>query len=197
MALCYASDAGAQICDGRAAFDLAPAQLGFHTGWTSRGHVTGMSIGAGSDRLFAIGSVESQALVDSPAYRLTATVGTNQPLRLDNRLHLCPILGAAYTRRPDTNMFGVAGGGSMGVVAKNSAALVVIPTLSVRIRPVFGDTSRAFAGLSSEPPATLNFGVGLLILNRISFMPSAALELARAHTTAGLQVAVSYNFPRR
>jgi hypothetical protein len=85
----------------------------------------------------------------------------------------------------------------MGVVAKNSAALVVIPTLSVRIRPVFGDTSRAFAGLSSEPPATLNFGVGLLILNRISFMPSAALELARAHTTAGLQVAVSYNFPRR
>jgi hypothetical protein len=166
-----ASDADAQICDGRAAFDLAPAQLGFHTAWTSDGHGTGMSIGAGRDQLFAIGSVERHSLMDAPAYRVAGTVGTNQPLRLDNRLHLCPMFGAAYTRRLETNRLGVAAGGSVGVLAKNSEALAVIPTLGVRICNVLGDMSGAFAGHTSDPLGMLNFGVGLVILDRISLLP--------------------------
>jgi hypothetical protein len=217
-----ASDADAQICDGRAAFDLAPAQLGFHTAWTSDGHGTGLSLGAGRDRLFAIGSVERHSLVEAPAYRVAGTIGTNQPLRLDNRLHLCPMFGAAYTRQVEANRLGVAAGGSIGVLAKNSEALAVIPTLGVRIYNVFGDMSGAFAGHRSEPIGMVNFGVGLVILSRISLMPSvtlafgapsAAAALAtrsepstaaalgtpfgRPHTPVGLQVAVSYNLTRR
>jgi hypothetical protein len=83
------------------------------------------------------------------------------------------MFGANYTRRLETNRLGVAADGSVGVLAKNSETLAVIPTLGVRICNVLGDMSGEFAGHTFDPLGMLNFGVGLVILNRISLLPSA------------------------
>jgi hypothetical protein len=58
----------------------------------------------------------------------------DQPLTLDNRLHVCPVATATYARQQGSAAAGAAGHVAFGWVARNSAGLIVVPSAAFGVR---------------------------------------------------------------
>jgi hypothetical protein len=97
LLIACASPVHAQPCDGRASFNLSPTHLEVGAGAGRRGHAVGFAAGHGTDELFAIAAVARHTFApDDTSTVVAATIGVDQPVRLDNRLHVCPLISVGY-----------------------------------------------------------------------------------------------------
>jgi hypothetical protein len=193
--LCFSEEASAQICNGRPAFDFAPLQFGAGTSWQGVRRSAGLSAGGGSDRLFAIGSVERYTVrrFEAGAYAVALLVGTDQPLRLDNRLHFCPLVSVGFTEWSGAARGDLAAGGSVGVLARNGATLAVVPSIGILLRSA---RSEGTGGPDADHPfdasGTVAVGVGFTMRDRFSLWPGATIPIRASRGDMRLQIAAVY-----
>ena len=159
--------ASAQICAGSMSFNFAPVQVGGAPEWSGGSRAATGSVAAGSDRLFGMLSVGlSAAHGDRDRIPLaTVAVGTDQPLSLDNRWHLCPVATVVYARRQSSSA-GVGGHIAIGWIARNGAGLTIVPSATVGLRQM---------PIAASPPlehaAELQTAIGFILRGRVAVTP--------------------------
>ena len=179
-----ASFAEAQLCAGGMPFNFAPLQFGVAPAWSEEGRSAAASAGAGSDHVF--GAVTSGWHFgqddDARVWRVAVDVGTDQPLRVDNRLRVCPVLTVVAARRADRSSAAAGGHVAVGWVARNVAGLLVVPTASLGLR------HRAEHAASQNPlehAIEMDAGLGVILNARIAVTPRVTVAWPRrfARTT--------------
>ncbi len=146
------------------------------------GRAAGASVAAGSDRLFgAISSGLRFSALDRRVAHVALAVGTDQPLTLDNRLHVCPVATATYARRQGSASAGAAGHVTFGWVARNAAGLIVVPSAAfgVRYLPEGAPDARPL-----EHAAEIQAAVGFILRGRLAVTPRVMFARSRPVTAA-------------
>lgn len=162
--------ASAQICAGSMSFNFAPLQFGGAPEWSARTTAAIGSVAAGSDRLFgalAAGLISPQSGGDRIPHA-TVAIGTDQPLSVDNRWHLCPIATIAYARGQGSAA-GVGGHVAVGWMARNAAGLIVVPSAAVGVRQL-----AVAGGTPLRQVAELQTAIGFILRGRMAVTPRAA-----------------------
>jgi hypothetical protein len=184
MILSNASFAEAQLCAGEMAFNFAPLQIGAAPAWSDEGPSAAVSVGAGSDYMFgAVTSGWHFGQDDDPrVWRVAVDVGTDQPLRVDNRLRVCPVLTVVVARRGDRSSAAAGGHVAVGWVARNAAGLLVVPTASLGLRH---RAEHAAIQNPLEHAIEMDAGLGLILNARIAVTPRVTVAWPRrfARTT--------------
>jgi hypothetical protein len=168
--VCVTPAASAQICAGSMSFNFAPVQFGGAPEWSSGTRAATGSVAAGSDRLFgalAAGLIAAQGDRDRIPHA-TVAVGTDQPLSLDNRWHLCPVATVAYARTQSSTA-GVGGHIAIGWIARNGAGLTIIPSAAVGVRQMPVPGSRPL-----QHAAELQTAIGFILRGRVAVTPRVA-----------------------
>jgi hypothetical protein len=176
--------------------NLAPWQVSAGAGWGSAGHPAAVAVTTGTDRVF--GSVTSGvvfAAADGKNTPLAAvTIGTDQPLTLDNRVHLCPMLTVDYSRRDKRSGLGAGGHVALGWVVRNRASLAIVPAVAagVRYRPAAAASASVL-----QRAAEADAAVGFVIRGRVAFIPRVLLSHARGELATTATIEVTFNVGRR
>ena len=150
-------------------FNFAPVQFGGAPEWSGGTRAATGSVAAGSDRLFGALSIGLIAQGDRDRIpHATVAVGTDQPLSLDNRWHLCPVATVAYARTHRSTT-GVGGHIAIGWIARNGAGLTIVPSAAVGVRqmPVAGSPPLQHA-------AELQAAIGFILRGRVAVTPRVA-----------------------
>jgi hypothetical protein len=201
VVLTHAS-ADAQICAGRAPFDLASTHFEFDAGMNSTGHGVGVTLGHGTDNLFGMGVVLARTANDADrVHMIAATIGTDQPLSPDNKFHVCPMITVGYISglhvSPDNDgRFGLSIAGNASMLLVNTAPMRVVPTIGLDFRKNVGQTASLFAQDAGLTYHTFTAGIGFLGWNRLSLVPRVIVPLGSITQTA-IEVTVAYNVIRR
>jgi hypothetical protein len=184
MTLGSASVAEAQLCAGGMAFNFAPLQIGVAPAWSEEGLSAAVSAGAGSDYIFGVVTTGWHfGRDDDPrVWRVAVDVGTDQPLRVDNRLRVCPVLTVVAARRGNRSSAAAGGHVAVGWVARNDAGLLVVPTASLGLRH---RAEHAAIQNPLEHAIEMEAGVGLILNARIAVTPRVTVAWPRrfARTT--------------
>ncbi len=194
--------ADAQICAGRAPFNLASTQFALDAGWNRAGQGIGFSAGHGIDQLFGIGTLVLQSFdEDSALHMITGTLGTDQPLSPDNRFHVCPTITMGYISGPHAapdvdGRFGLAVAGDASLLVVNGPRARVTVTIGLDLRKHVGRSASLFVQDARETDHTFSGGIGFLLANRWSVVSRAVLPFGSISDT-GLQVTFGYNLRRR
>jgi hypothetical protein len=146
-------------------FNFAPLQIGGSPEWSEGGRAATGSVAIGSDRLFGALST-GVAFTGADRRRMAhaaVAFGTDQPLRLDNRLHLCPIATFSYARRQDVSTAGAGGHVTVGWVARNASNLTIVPSAG------FGVRHRPHS--AHDHLAELEAAVGFILRGRAAITP--------------------------
>ena len=178
----------AQTCAGGMSFNFAPLQVGAAPGWSAGGGAAAASVGAGSDRLFGSFStgLAFAATDRSRVAHASVAVGTDQPMTLDNRLHLCPVATVAYARRQGRASTGAGGHVTLGWIARNAAGLTIVPSAGVGVRYLPDGTAAA------DPlthAAELQAAIGLILKGRFAVTPRARFA-RRQHATIAVELTI-------
>jgi hypothetical protein len=193
----YAAEA--QTCDGRASFNFSPTHVEARTALRAGGRHLGLAAAHGRDELFAIASLATRSFGGERSHVIAATIGANQPVRLDNRLHVCPTVSVGYVSNvrsgaENPGRAAAAADVRLGWLAANTARLAVIPTLGVGVG--FNGLDTAVAASDARKSARLSAGVGMVFRNRVSLVPGISVAVAGASGGAALRVDAAYNLPR-
>jgi hypothetical protein len=180
--ICLARASWAQTCAGAMSFNFAPLQVGGAAQVSAGGRAAAASVAAGTDRLFsAISSGLRFAEFDRRVAHVALAVGTDQPLTLDNRLHICPVATAAYARRQGRAAAGAGGHVTLGWVARNAAGLMVVPSAG------FGVSHMPDTAPDARPQkhaAEIHGAVGFILRGRLAVTPRVMLARSRPATMA-------------
>lgn len=176
VVLGLATPARAQLCAGAPSFNRAPIQLGLAPGVAAGELRLALYGAAGTDFVFGSAGVALEPAEGTHGgRRWTVRVGANQPIRLDNRLHVCPLAGLSWDEGrtgADPSGLRVSGGLALGALATNGHRLAIVPHVAVslhrdRIRSrgsrTFGTLTTGLAavltnGVAAGPTLTLPFG---------------------------------------
>jgi hypothetical protein len=192
----------AQLCAGRSSFNLSPTHFELDAGLNPRGRSIGASVGHGTDALFGVASAAAHTLKGGDrAYVVAATIGTDQILTPDNRLHICPMIIAGYESGADA----AGDGGRAGISMAADAAMMIVNTPAMRMMHTIGldlryrgmsRTTALFAQEQDRHHMTLSAGIGFVIRNRLSIVSKAIVPFGPVDRT-GVQMTVGYNVLRR
>lgn len=193
----------AQMCAGRASFNLSSTHVEIDAGTSGGGGSFSTAVGHGTDALFGIVAVASHRL-DGPgrATAFAATVGTDQPLSPDNKFHVCPMITLGYVTNSanadvDGSFFGASAVGEIAMLAVNAPRLRVIPTLGLELRyHGIGRTPALSAGDGGNGYNTFTAGLGLVGWNRLTIVPRVVIPFGPLDRT-GVHLTVGYNVVRR
>ena len=195
--------ADAQICAGRASFNLASTHFELDAGANRHGRGVAVSVGHGTDALFGILSGATHRVAGAgSAHVIAATLATDQPLSPDNKLHVCPNVSLSYVSDADG---ATADGGRIGASAAADAAMLAMNTPRMRVMPTIGielvlngvgRTAALFAQDASRDDSTFSAGIGFVIDNRLSVVPRVVIPF-RSAKQSGFQMTVGYNLLRR
>jgi hypothetical protein len=178
------STAEAQICAGGMAYNFAPLQVGVVPGWSDEGTSAAASVGMGSDYVFgAVTTGWHSGGDDEPrVWRVAVDVGTDQPLRVDNRLRVCPVLTVVAARRGDRSSAAAGGHVALGWVARNEPGLLVVPTAALGLRH---RAEHPAAQRPLEHAIELDAGLGVVLHARVAVIPRVTVAWPRrfARTT--------------
>ena len=195
--------AHAQICSGRASFNLAPTQFVFDAGVNGSGQGVGVSVGHGRDALFGIASVATHTMTGAERVQVIgATLATDQPLSPDNKLHVCPMIMVGYVSGTDgpagqDGRIGASVAGDAAMLAINTPGLRVMPTIGIDLRlNGVGRTTGLFAQGPSRSDNTFSAGIGFVFGNRISVVPRVVVPF-HSLSQSGMQMTASYNLLRQ
>jgi hypothetical protein len=196
--ICAGSDAGAQTCGGGLSFNFAPLQLGVAPAWSPQSSGIAASGAFGADRLFGVVSAKVHRTRQSDAlgFAADATIGVNQPVRRDNRLHVCPMLSAGYVRAGPTKRPTVGARVAFGWLAHNGPELAVVATAGVSIgRRALSGWTDPFLVPVDKAASSVDFGVGFIVRSRYVLTPRIAFPSGdEGHPTLAMHV--SYGLRR-
>ena len=156
-------------------FNFAPLQFGGTPEWGAGTRTATASVAAGSDSLFgtlAAGLISAPARGDRMPHA-TLAVGTDQPLSLDNRWHLCPIATLAYARGQG-NAAGVGGRVAIGWIARNATGITVVLSAAVGVRQM-----PSAEGAPLQHLGELQAAIGFILRGRLAVTPRAAFTRDR------------------
>jgi hypothetical protein len=156
----------AQTCAGALSFNFAPLQVAGAGQWSVGSRSAAGSVAAGSDRLF--GALSTGVNFDRAVAHVGLAVGTDQPLSLDNRLHLCPVATLAYARQQGSAAAGAGGHVAVGWVARNAARLSIVPSAAFGVRQM---PDGAHDGGPLRHGAELHAAVGFILRGRVAVIP--------------------------
>jgi hypothetical protein len=189
-----ASEAAAQICAGGPAFNFAPLQIVATVGASDRGPLASASVGMGTDFLFGLVSFAGlSGRGDDPNMRvLTVSAGTEQPMRVDNRLRFCPGLSLTHARRDGQGDTGLSGHLALGWVARNREYLMIVPSGALAIKQLpESSPSRDVLQRAFE----LDWAVGVIFNTLVAVTPRLSVAWPRdseAVTTLSLTAHVGF-----
>ncbi len=171
-----------QTCAGAISFNFAPLQVGGAAQVSAGGSAAAASVAAGSDRLFgAISSGLRFSELDRRVAHVELAVGTDQPLTLDNRLHVCPVATATFARRQGSAAAGAGGHVTFGWVARNAADLMIVPSAALGVRHLPGGAPDA---PPLEPAVEIQAAVGFILRGRLAVTPRVMFARSRPATVA-------------
>jgi hypothetical protein len=202
MVVLASRPADAQICAGRAPFDLGSPHFEVHAGMNKSVRGVGVSLGHGTDNLFGIGSVLTHTADEAGrVYLIAGTVGTDQPLSADNKFHACPMITVGYISGldgspNDNDRFGLSVAGHASMLVVNTPRMRVVPTIGLDFRRNAGQPASFFAQDARRTYHTFTGGIGFLIWNRLSLVPRLVVPFGSLRQT-GVDMAVAYNLIRR
>jgi hypothetical protein len=167
---------------------------GFSAGFTNGAQTFSGLFGGGSDHYLSVGTVSytDYTDLDASAWTWGGLFGGDLMPR-GQIVHACPLGGVFYTHLMDSdfNEFDIVGGGSLGIVALDTAAVGVIPYFSATYtRAIVLDED-----LSLNAGA-IGIGVGLVFQRRITLRPSVVFPLNMPDTDPTFQVALTMGFGR-
>jgi hypothetical protein len=196
-----ASRAGyAQICSGRAPFNLASTHFELDAGFNRSGSGVGVSVGHGTDNLFGIGTlVGHTADGNGRVYMIAGTLGTDQPLSPDNKFRVCPLVTVGYISGSDLagdGRLGLSVSGDVSMLLVNTARIRVAPTIGLDFRKNVGRVASFFAQDARRSYHTFTGGIGFLIWNQLTLVPRIVVPFGSIAHIGG-QVTVGYNLRRQ
>jgi hypothetical protein len=191
--------AAAQICAGRASFNVAPTHFELDAGANRSGEGIGVSVGHGTDAFFGIVSGATHAVAGAGRVNsIAGTLATDEPLSPDNKLHICPMITMGYVSDSnaatgDRGRFGASAGADAAMLAMNTPRMKVIPTIGIDLRfNGVGRTAGLFAQDASRDDSTFTAGIGFVIWNRLSVVPRVVVPFG-AVNQSGMQMTLGYN----
>jgi hypothetical protein len=194
--------AEAQICAGGASFNFAPTHYTLNAGTNRSGQGIGLSVGHGTDALFGIVSGATRTVADARRiHSIAGTLGTDEPLSPDNKLHICPMLTLGYVADSnaatgDRRRFGASAAVDAAMLAMNTPRMRVIPTIGIDLRfNGVGRPAGLFAQDASRDDNTFSAGVGFVIWNRLSVVPRVVVPFGPVNQS-GLEMTVGYSLLR-
>ena len=111
-------------------------------------------------------------------------IGTSQPVRRDNRLHVCPTVSVGYTRSGKTARAGAGAHVGVAWVARNGPTLALISTAGAGLRD------------NAESPGAFDFGLGFVIRSRYALAPRVTLPLGGDDARPTIAIGFTYSFSR-
>ena len=175
--------AAAQTCAGAMSFNFAPLQFAGVGQVSAAGPGAAASVAAGTDRLFgAISSGMTFAELDRRVAHVALAVGTDQPLRVDNRLHGCPVVTVTYARGGEGGgAAGIGGHVSLGWIARNAADVMIVPAAQLGYSQM---PAAAPAARPLEFAAQIQAAVGFILRGRFAVTPRVMFTRGQPVTAA-------------
>jgi hypothetical protein len=176
------SRAAAQTCAGAISFNFAPLQVAGNAQVSEGRSAAAAAIGVGTDRLFGvISSGLSFAELDRRVAHVALAVGTDQPLRVDNRLRGCPIVTVTYAREQGSAAVGVGGYLTLGWIARNAADVMIVPSARLGVSQIPGAASEV---RPLEHAAEIQAAVGFILRGRLAVTPRVMFARRQPATVA-------------
>jgi hypothetical protein len=204
LVLVVSAAAEAQICAGMPSFAEAPYQAGVSAGFREGTQGFGGRFAGGSSSLFAGGAVSilSFSEVESTQTNISAFAGADLGVDQSDRVFVCPIGSVAFGVGPDigdvdVSTFAVQGGGSVGVVASSTSALMVVPTFGLAAGWQRASLNGAGIDTSgSDAFGVASLGVGLIFNRRIGIAPGISIPFSVADSEVAFTIDFTFNFGR-
>jgi hypothetical protein len=206
--VCFASSAYAQTCAGGPAVTNArPFQGGAGVAFADDLFVVAGTGSYGTDSLIA-GVTLARGTFDSGGLDLSSTVlGVNAGLQLAvkavERSMFCPIVVFTKTFGPkdilgtgvDASESSIGGGGSFGVIVGDGSGIQLVPTVGLQVARV--KQTLEVLGISaseSDTNGSLNLGLGILVTERVSVLPTVRIPFGVEDGKNLYGVAVLFSF---
>jgi hypothetical protein len=171
-----------QTCAGAMSFNFAPLQVAGAAQVSAGGSAAAASVAAGTDRLFGgISTGMKFAELDRRVAHVALAVGTDQPLRVDNRLHGCPVVTVTYARGQDSAAVGFGGHLSLGWIARNAADVMIVPSARLGFSQM---PDAAPAARPLEFVTEIQAAVGFILRGRLAVTPRVMLAWGQPATLA-------------
>jgi hypothetical protein len=201
--------ASAQTCAGAPAITSAsPVNMGANAGFNSDVTTFGATLSAGTDKAFGAVGVSRAAYdiegLDGADSTILSVVGGLQFAPASNaKIAFCPVVAFQKDFGPndlggsgiDVSSSAFGGGGSLGLIAYDSGTMKIIPTAGVRVYRA--TTKLEFDGASASESDTvglLNLGVGFLLNERFSVIPTVQIPFGVDDGKASFGVAGVFSF---
>lgn len=196
-----ATVSNAQTCTGAASLDRAPLQLGAGLAFSSSERVVNASFTGGHDAFFGFGHAgyDTDTALSLGAPLFSAGIGGSFPPA--GRAHICSLVDVSYLNGPslgaiDTHSLITTAGGQVGIVAYESGAFRLVPTVGAAFR-----ATRTTATVANRAPVTLQdqyglarFGVGLIANSQFAVTTLITVPFALIGGETSVGVSLTYNF---
>jgi hypothetical protein len=192
----------AQTCLGLAPFSVGRIQLGASAdfGEDAKAFSANLSFGSTNGPLggVSVGTVDYDEL-DENGTTVGAQLGWQAPVGTQNRVQLCPVVGATYGFGPDqlgsdVSSWSVFFGLQLGISTDSSAQLRLVPTVGAALAYAKLEVDGFLNFEESETFGILNLGVGFVVNTRVSILPSVDIPvgLEGADPNFGIMLAVNF-----
>jgi hypothetical protein len=194
--------ADAQVCAGATSFRDYPYQGGITAAFTDNAQGVGGTFAAGGESLFAGGGVAVLRYSDVDVRSTSISVFAGAELAADrrNRVFLCPVGQVGFGAGPDfgpvdISTFTLQGGANVGVIASESAALMVVPTfgLAALYQRVTADLNGAESS-DSDTGGIANVGVGLIFNRNVGITPGISIPFAVGDSDVIFTIRLTFSF---
>lgn len=204
MLVLTAAPAEAQLCSGAPSFRGRPYQARVLASFATIARGVGGSLAIGGDSRFARGGAGFVYYPDLDLYSTDASglVGADLPVTRSRRVFVCPMATFGVGSGPpvmgiDVSAISVAADGHAGVIAFQTARLMIVPTLSLSAgyTHVTADFGPDFEEASvSDRSSGMDVGVGFIFSQAIGIRPILGFPLSGGDP--GFSIALSVNFVR-
>jgi hypothetical protein len=194
--------ANAQTCLGLASFSAGRVQLAASGDFGNDGKTFAASLAVGSATgPFAGVSVGTTSYdeIDENSTTLAAQFGWQAPLGTENRIELCPVVGAQYGFGPDQlgsdfSSWGVLFGLQLGISAGSSPDLRIVPTVGAALAYSKLDVEGFLNFEEDETFGIITFGLGLVLNSRVSILPAVRIPAGLEGVDPNFGVMLGVNF---
>lgn len=173
-----------QICTGNLPYDVAPRRIGGDVGFSANTLVLGGGYSRTFDRFFGTGGVFYQNVHDiGGAFGVVGSAGTERRVGADEKFALCPIGSLLLVWGPepaiDTGLFtfGLDIGASVGFEAARRGTTVIVPKFGASLSMLRTKFGGNFDVSFTDTFLTLQAGVGFLLNDRMSVVPTIRIPV--------------------
>ena len=196
--------AEAQVCAGNPSFANRPYQASITAAFTEGAHAMGGGFGAGSESFFASAgvSVINFRELDATSTQISAGAGAELATNQRRTVFVCPLASVSFGSGPDVGGIDVStinlgAGGSIGVIASQTAALMIVPTFG--LAAIYSRVSAEFQGrdaTESDSSGRASVGVGFILNENVGITPALAIPFSAGNADPIFEIRLSFGFGR-